>query len=340
MVTTNTRFKIWVLVLVFVASVVSYISADAAEPSNPEQQKLQEKFARICSELESDIKNPDEMPLQPIDEWSELMDLVKKQREAEKAKAKNEQPNSLTADEKSRMDELKKKEWEAMGKFVSVGTGPNSSEWKKLEETTEEINKLTLVVISTIQDAYALAKGVTPEAIRKKVWVKHPTKDRYIFNKAGFEKLAKETNEDKNFARLLQTGGIVDELFKRYEMFFRMTDWKALEKKEFERIVRALDNGYPGPDKRKNLKISTDSSDNPAALFNKKWDEVHFNSVSSEDSEKLVMDYRMWNLADICKTFAEVRRREDLSKGTKLSKKALLGTYHIFSKYKLNYKAN
>ena len=340
MVKTNTRFKIWVLVLVFVASGVSYISANAAEPSNPEQQKLQEKFARICSELESYVKNSDKMPLQPIDEWSKLMDLVKKQREAEKAKAKNEQPNNLTDEEKQKIENLQKKEWKAMGEFVSVGTGPNSLEWKKLEQTTEKINKLTLVVIDTIIEAYALAKGVAPEAIKKEVWVKHPTKDRYIFNKAGFEKLAKETNEDKNFARLLQTGGIVDELFKRYEMFFRMTDWKALEKKEKERIVRALDKGYPGPDKRKNLRISTDRADNPAALFNKKWDEVHFDSVSFEDSKQMVMNYRMSNLAHIFKTFAEIRRRKDLSKETKLSKEALIGAYHIFSKYKYNFKTN
>ena len=343
MVKTNTRFKIWVLVLVFVASGVSYISANAAELSNPEQQKLQEKFARICSELESYIKNSDKMPLQPIDEWSELMDLVKKQREAEKAKAKNEQPNNLTDEEKQKIENLQKKEWKAMGEFVSVGTGPNSPEWKKLEQTTEKINKLTLDVISTIQDAYALAKGVTPEAIKKEVWVKHPKEDRMVFNKAGFEKLAEDTNgKDKNFARLLQTGGIVDELFKRYEMFFRMTDWKALEKKEKERIVRALDNGYPGPDKRKNLRISTDRADNPAALFNKKWDEVHFDSVSFEDSKQMVMNYRMSNLAHIRHLFVNIITQRKDVKSSETIDDYLVSKYAYFdfSKNKLNYKAN
>ena len=333
MVKTNTRFKIWVLVLVFVASGVSYISANAAEPSNPEQQKLQEKFARICSELESYIKNSTKIPLQPIDEWSKLMDLVKKQREAEKAKAKNEQPNSLTANEKSRMNELQKKEREAMGEFVSVGTGPNSPEWKKLEKTTDKINKLTLVVIERIIDAYALAKGVTPEAIKKEVWVKHPKEDRMVFNKAGFEKLAKETNGDKNFARLLQTGGIVDELFKRYEMFFRMTDWKAVNPRIHNISLR--DQGLKSF-------LSTIRADKPYEHFTKNWNEVEFSSLGHELSKKLTMNYRMSNLAHIRHLFVNIITQRKDVKSSETIDDYLVSKYAYFdfSKNKLNYKAN
>ena len=301
-------------------------TANAAELSNPEQQKLQEKFARICSELESYIKNSDKMPLQPIVEWSELMDLVKKQREA----------NSLTADEKSRMNELQKKEREAMGKFVSVGTGPNSSEWKKLEKTTEKINKLTLVVIDTIIEAYALTKGVAPEAIKKEVWVKHPKEDRMVFNKAYFEKLAKDTNEDKNFARLLQTGGIVDELFKRYEMFFRMTDWKQCDERKL--TTKIAQYGITR-DSALDMELSNARAKQPSKSFNRNWNAINFKHLTPEESKQMVMNYRMSNLAHIHHLFNNLLFVELGVPDTVLKNAITEGkTYAEFSKEKLNYK--
>ncbi len=115
MVKTNTRFKIWVLVLVFMASGVSYISANAAEPSNPEQKKLQEEFKSNCENVLLKIKSLEITKENALENTDKVKDLVYFARELFK--------RAYAVDSGIPYEEINKNEWEYVSSEIFLDLG-------------------------------------------------------------------------------------------------------------------------------------------------------------------------------------------------------------------------